>query len=229
MICNIDKSLLDGLIDNQLNVKERLDIKTHIAQCDDCQQQLKQMQGAKEQISTLSAPSLSADFELKLRQKIAVAQGQEIVLTGSEASANTKTTEAQTTTNNIVAMPKRSNTPLWAMAASVTIAVSGLSWFMLQDNSQADLVALESQRTMIEISSPVFSEQEVRMISLQLPVENEQVHWADGTLHEVASFEEFTQSDDGYQSFNCGSAIGDRGCSLGTTKMAASITISSSI
>ncbi len=225
MICNIDKSLLDGLIDNQLNVKERLEINTHLAQCNDCQAQLEQIKSAKGQLSTLRAPSLSADFELKLRQKIAAAHGQEVALSEPVVS----TTVAPSTTDNIVVMPKRSNTPLWAMAASVAIAVSGLSWFMLQDNNQADLVALESQKTMIEISSPVFSEQEVRMISLQLPVENEQVHWADGTLHEVASFEEFTQSDDGYQSFNCGSAIGDRGCSLGTTKMAASITISSSI
>ncbi|NQZ11630.1 MAG: hypothetical protein HRT35_31150 [Algicola sp.] len=233
MICNIDKSLLDGLIDNQLNVKERLEINTHITQCDDCQQQLKQMQALRNQLSTLRAPSLSANFELKLRQKIAAAQGQELVL--GESTTSTKVTETrttttvQTTTDNVVSMPKRSSTPLWAMAASVSIAVSGLSWFMLQHNSQADLVALESQRTVIEITSPVFSEQEVRMISLQVPIENKQVHWADDTLREVASFEEFTQSDDGYQSFNCGSVIGDRGCSLGTTKMAASITISASI
>jgi anti-sigma factor RsiW len=227
MICNIDKSLLDGLIDNQLNVKERLEINTHIAQCDDCQAQLKQMQATKSQTSSLRAPTLSADFELKLRQKIAAAQGQEVAL--SSPVTSTAATETQTTADNIVAMPKRSSAPLWAMVASVAIAVSGLSWFMLQNNNQTDLVALESQRTMIEITSPVFSEQEVRMISLQVPIENEQVHWADGTLREVASFEEFTQSDDGYQSFNCGSVIGDRGCSFGTTKMAASITISSSI
>ncbi|MCJ8275041.1 MAG: zf-HC2 domain-containing protein, partial [Psychrosphaera sp.] len=134
MICNIDKSLLDGLIDNQLNVKERLEINTHLAQCDDCQQQLKQMQSLRNQMSALRAPSLSADFELKLRQKIAAAQGQEIILgdSVSGSAASTKTTEAQTTTteqtttDNVVSMPKRSSAPLWAMAASVTIAVSGL-------------------------------------------------------------------------------------------------------
>lgn len=224
MKCNIEQSLLDGLIDNQLSTREQLEINTHVMQCESCQHQLAYMRKASAALTTMQPPRLSDDFELKLRQKIAASQG---LATASQGSQPDNVVSLEQKPPALKPKGMHSTSTLLAMAASVAVTVTGLSWFMLQGPQNPDLLVLEAQQTEIEFTAPAFSEAEIRLISLRdSDDENNQQYWNDV---EVTSFDQFTQQDDGYQTFSCGSTSGDRGCSLESTEIVATLPMSSSI
>jgi hypothetical protein len=212
MTCNIDQSLLDGLIDDQLAPRERLEINTHLLQCSECQARLALIQRTKDLVSDMQAPPMSSDFELGLQRKIETAKAQEAA-------------------SNVVSFkPERKSivNRYLAAAASVTIAVTGLSWLTMQHTEQDEWLALEEQPMMIEITTPVFSADDIQLASIRTvgDEEQEQGFWTD---NETDSFDQFTQVDNGYQAFSCGSTVGERGCTLGPGKLVAALTVKSAI
>jgi hypothetical protein len=217
MNCNINPSLLDGLIDDQLDNQQRFEINTHVVACHDCQQQLNQLRQAKSVLSAMQPPPMSSNFELKLKQKIAAANDQAL------QQSNNVFRLGQSATSG-----RRPILSLLAMAASVTVAVTGLSWFMMQNPQGADLLALDGQNIIIEINTPAFPAGDIKLASLQTvgTQGDNQGFWTDA---EMDNFDQFTQPDSGYQGFSCGSTSGERGCSLGPGNLVASLTVKSSI
>jgi hypothetical protein len=215
MKCKIEPSLLDGLIDDQLSIKEQLEINTHLIQCIDCQELLALKQRTKALIFKMSAPSMSDDFELGLQQKIAASKTQ-----------NTDCADVE----NVVALgqsPKVKINYSWLAAACAVIAVTSMSLVTMLNPAQDEMLVLDKQPLMIEISTPIFSSGDVQLASIITETDDQgQGFWTD---NQTDSFDQFTQIDSGYQAYSCGGTVGERGCTLGPGKMVASLTVKSAI
>ena len=217
MNCNIDSSLLDGLIDDQLTTKEQLEINTHLIECSHCQAQLVLKRRSKTLIFEMEAPVMSDDFELGLQRKIAASKAQDIT--------DENTVNVVPLNQSVQSRPKAYN--VWLAAACAVIAVTSLSLITMKDSTQDAILALDEQPLIIEINTPVFAADDVQLASVNIEIdEQKQGFWTD---NETDSFDQFTQVDSGYQTFSCGSTVGERACTLGPGKMVASLTVKSAI
>ena len=216
MNCNHVEHNLGLLIDQQLSTTERLEVQNHLDQCANCQAQLTALAQAKQYFSTLQAPLLSEDFDSHLAAKLATLE--------HPSSTVEKTNNIQV----LKTQPAKTTKPfaLLAVAATITMTVVGLTWLMLSEQSQLDSasqLALEQTQPFIEIET-INHRNNVQSTPMLTRIEAPQqlIYWSDV---EVSKFDQFTQVDDGYQSFSCGSAQGERGCSLADDQMVASLTL----
>lgn len=203
MTCNVNPSALDGFIDNQLSAAERLELNAHVMQCDDCKTQLEWLAQSKTYISELTPPPMSADFDARLKQRMA---------------------EVDQANSKIIPWPKRFRYPVQAVAASVALAVALLTQMLWKHSPMDDdYLALDGSNAYIEVGVP-----QANAASLQLTgkASEQNVLWSD---EDVDSFDRFTQVDDDFQQASCGTSFGEKGCDLGPELQVASLTISSSI
>jgi hypothetical protein len=185
-------------LDNQLNHSLRHEVDEHLDSCGQCHHYFAQLKNIQQQLATLDAPILSDNFDSRLADKInTLKQSDDNVVTLMPAALPVK---ARRFAN-------------LAMAASIAVGVMGLTWFMLPSNHitpQAQL--LEESTRIIEIEALTTAVQHIdSMASLEDLNTHEQ---SNNSIIEISNFDQFTQIDDGYQDFNCGSTSGERGCTL---------------
>lgn len=229
MKCNDIKNNLGAFLDEQPNALEqtnikRKDIEQHLQQCSNCLNDLNQLKIAKQQIAELKGPQLSDEFDNNLAARIAEFEAQRPhcqTLNGHVASnvvafKPRNNTEVNTQVNQSNEITKPSRSPLWAIAATVTFTAVGLTWLMLSVNTDTvdeSQIAVEEVNEIIEIESfdTVYTDLESLPMLTAVDSQEEEIYWSDVA---VEQFDQYTQLEDGYQRFNCGSPMGERGCAL---------------
>ena len=221
MNCKQVDNKLGLLIDKQLSPVECLEMQNHLKQCAHCQAKLTLLKQSKQHIKDMQAPLLSDNFDNSLAAKIAAFEQQP---------------QCQTLNGHVVSNvfplktpsrpQQRQNSSFWSIAAAASLTIIGLGYLMLSNNTDTTTVeqlALEQNQNVIEIDvmeNTIDYQPTPTLVAMN--TDTEIIYWSDV---EVEKFDQFTQMDDGYQNFNCGSTSGERGCSLAADQMVASLTV----
>ena len=215
MKCDLNPSLLDGLVDNSLNKRERQQVFGHVAECDHCQQALAGKQMVKSHLKAMTPPPLSANFEQGLQAKLAALDTQ----------------PAPAVNSNVTPLPDSvtpaNNTPVlrWAMAASVMLSVFALSWFNAPMNNGTEQLALDTDSPIIEIHAPMLSDDvDALRLADQMGVEDE--YWGE---QQMTQFDHYTQVDDAFTGFQCGGTVGEQACTLGPGVIATALPLTNAL
>lgn len=232
MKCNEIKNNLGAFLDKQPSTIEQIDFESHIQQCQNCRDDIQQLKIAKQQMATMPAPQLSDSFDSELAARIAQFEQQpphcqtlngQVVSNVVPLKAHRQSTDSKSHINQST----NQSASFWAIAATVTFCAIGLTWLMLSvdvtEPNQPQL-ALEDTSEFIEIETFATSSSELEALPMLTAVDSpdDDIYWSDV---EVEQFDQYTQLDDGYGSFNCGSPSGDRGCALAADIMISPLTV----
>lgn len=217
MTCDINPLLLDGFVDGQLNAREQFDLNTHLMQCQTCKSKVEQLRQIKTQTQQIQPPPLSDSFNMALAAKI-------------NTYEQARTAESQAI-HDAPGGDTSNRWPWLASAAGVALTVVGMSYLMVNQTSNNDILALDGSVPIIEISQPDQIQQGLVAISLEIEtgIDNGSEHamyWSD---EDVDNFERFTVVDDGFQQDSCGSTVGDKACTLGPEFQVATLDVMTSI
>lgn len=236
MKCKTIQSQMGALLDEQLSAVERLNIISHFQECDSCKQQFDQLKLIQQELALMPTPELSHNFEIGLADKIRAFE--------QEKHNKTKTAKVIQLNQNpasVIKKPKSNALPLFIAAA----AVATLTWinFTTFNNSettiaQSPTLLTATPEALAALDLQIKNNAEIEIESLAIaasfeptPIstgakDQQEIYWSDVQAND---FDQFTQIDDGYQSYNCGSSNGERGCALSDSLTIATLPIVTSI